>query len=276
MGLDVKEMQIADLHRALGWARDEGWNPGLDDAEAFHSADPAGFLMGWLGQDPVCAISVVRYGPDAGFLGLYLCRSEFRGQGHGWTLWQAGMARMEHRLVGLDGVVAQQENYRRSGFNRAYRNIRMIGHVDGAAAGAPFDADDLSSALALDAEITGLTRPKYLRAWWRPAPTRKTKVLRQAGRVVAVGTIRRCIDGGKIGPLLAQTPDEAILLLSALCAEYPGAPVSIDVPEPNAVFLKQLEGLGFSPAFETARMYKGVPPVADMARLFGQTTLELG
>ena len=33
------------------------------------------------------------------------------------------------RVIGLDGVVAQQENYRKSGFELAYANIRYGGTV---------------------------------------------------------------------------------------------------------------------------------------------------
>ena len=46
------------------------------------------------------------------FLGFYIVKPELRGQGHGLRLWQAGMARLDDRVVGLDGVIAQQENYK--------------------------------------------------------------------------------------------------------------------------------------------------------------------
>jgi hypothetical protein len=59
MNLSIKPMSRADLDAALSWARDEGWNPGLDDAGAFYAQDPGGFLMGWLGTVRVGCISVV-------------------------------------------------------------------------------------------------------------------------------------------------------------------------------------------------------------------------
>ena len=114
--LAIRPMRRADLDIAIDWAAAEGWNPGLDDADAFLAADPQGFLMGWLGDEPVACISVVAYGAAYGFLGFYICRPEFRGQGHGWALWQAGIARLGDRTIGLDGVVEQQANYARSGF----------------------------------------------------------------------------------------------------------------------------------------------------------------
>jgi hypothetical protein len=48
----------------------------------------------------------------------------WRGQGIGWRLWTRGMARLAGHLVGLDGVPAQQDNYRKSGFTLAWRNVR--------------------------------------------------------------------------------------------------------------------------------------------------------
>ena len=93
----IAPMTLADLETALDWAAAEGWNPGLDDAEAFLAADPGGFLMGRVDGEPVASISAVRHSAGFGFLGLYICRPEHRGRGLGWQMWQAAMARLRHR-----------------------------------------------------------------------------------------------------------------------------------------------------------------------------------
>ena len=71
-------------------------------------AEPGGFLIGELRDEPVGCISAVSYGGRYGFIGLYIVRPEYRGRGYGLRLWQAAMARLEGHNVGLDGVVAQQ------------------------------------------------------------------------------------------------------------------------------------------------------------------------
>ena len=38
------------------------------------------------------------------------------GRGYGHRIWTVAMERLEGRMVGLDGVIAQQDNYRKSGF----------------------------------------------------------------------------------------------------------------------------------------------------------------
>ncbi len=274
----IATMGLAEVGTALDWAAAEGWNPGLDDAAAFLAADPGGFLMGWEGTEPVACISVVRHSADYGFLGLYICRPEWRGQGHGWALWQAGLAHLGARTVGLDGVVAQQAAYARSGFVADHRTVRHLGVVRPRAAAAvvPSTAAMLPALVALDAAASGVARPGYLGPWLTDTATRRTLVLPQDGRPAAVGTVRRCRDGLKVGPLLAAKAEDAAALLGALAAIWPGQPLAIDVPEPNRPAMDLATGLGLAPVFETARMYKGPPPAARTALVFGEATLELG
>src|SRR5690242_8300491 len=120
--LQIGTATRAELDLMVEWAAAEGWNPGLADADCFHAADPGGFLVGRLNGEPIGCISVVEYEPVFGFLGFYIVKPALRGQGHGLRIWQAGMTRLANRVVGLDGVIAQQENYKRSGFVLAHRN----------------------------------------------------------------------------------------------------------------------------------------------------------
>lgn len=268
------------LEGVLGWARDEGWNPGLDDAAAFHAADPEGFMLGALGGEPVAAVSVVRHAPGVGFLGLYLCRPTCRGRGFGLALWRAGLARMGGASVGLDGVPAQQANYAREGFATARRAARWTGSppaVSCAAASPPLPAM-WGAALRLDARVNGYARPAFLRAWLTETATRKSLALPGDGVLRGLGAIRACAKGFKIGPLIAETPAEAAALACALVdrAGAAGAPVSIDAPSANPAAERLMLELGFNPAFETARMWRGPAPAEDAARLFGVGTLELG
>ena len=278
--LSIRIMTREDFVRAIGWAEAEGWNPGLGDAAAFTAADPAGFLMGFLGEEPVTAISVVAYGEAYGFLGFYLCRPEQRGKGYGWQTWQAGMARLGERVIGLDGVVAQQENYRRLGFALAHRNIRFGGTV---AAGPPRDprlvavTQDLLPAIgAYDSALVPAARPAFLAAWLDGGGGREGVALIVDGALRGYGVIRPAVSGFKIGPLFADGPMEADLLFRALAAKAGGASVVLDVPEPNADALALAHRYGLAPAFETARMYRGPAPALPLGRIFGITSFELG
>lgn len=125
--LQIRPASVAEFQTAIDWAAAESWNPVHDDLAAFHAADPDGFLMGFLDDDPVSSISVVRYRDAYGFLGFYIVHPDHRGTGAGIATWRAGMNHLSGRCVGLDGVVDQQGNYRKSGFVLAGRNVRYTG-----------------------------------------------------------------------------------------------------------------------------------------------------
>ncbi|MFF3371856.1 GNAT family N-acetyltransferase [Streptomyces sp. NPDC002680] len=267
-----------------GWAGDEGWNPGLSDTAGFFAQDPEGFFVGRLDGEPVSAISVVNYGDAYAFLGFYLVRPDVRGRGYGITTWKTALAHAGTRTVGLDGVVAQQDNYRRSGFEPAHRTVRYTGTAPAADTPArvrPVRREDLAAISAYDTLCTPADRPRFLE-YWLSAPGHRAFV-RVAdgnragnGAITGYGVVRPGRDASRIGPLFADTADDARALFAALTAGAAGTEVAIDVPEPNTAAVAMVEEAGFAPSFETARMYTG--PVREFAgeRVFGVTTLELG
>src|SRR4051794_34724229 len=121
--LTIRSMTAAEVELAADWAAKEGWNPGFTDAASFRAADPEGFLIGLVGDEPVSMISAITYGADYGFLGFYIVKPEHRGKGYGIQTWNAAMDRLGSRNVGLDGVLEQEANYAKSGFKAAYRNV---------------------------------------------------------------------------------------------------------------------------------------------------------
>ena len=129
MDLQIRAMTPAEMVLAADWAAAEGWNPGLADAPCFATVDPAGFLIGELDGAPAATISNVNYSDGFAFLGFYIVRPDLRGRGYGLAIWCAAIAHAGKRVIGLDGVIAQQNNYRKSGFALAHRNIRFGGTV---------------------------------------------------------------------------------------------------------------------------------------------------
>jgi hypothetical protein len=127
----IRTLSAAQAQTAIDWAAAEGWNPGLSDLSCFLAQDRGLFLA--VEQDGALQslIAATRYLSAFGFIGFYIARPESRGQGHGMAVWQAAMRRLEGRLIGLDGVVAQQDNYRKSGFQLAWNNIRFGGGAQG-------------------------------------------------------------------------------------------------------------------------------------------------
>ena len=311
--MNVRTLQKTELDTALEWAGREGWNPGLDDAEAFFNADPTGFHGVFSGNELVACISVVKHDVALAFLGLYLCHPDWRGQGYGWQVWQAAM-RTVQGTVGLDGVVEQQENYRRSGFEFAWNNARYHGvlqppAVEASPGGSPVasaqaaeqgntstrkDRQSLTgvqpvgerhraAVVAFDQVVTGIHRTAFATAWYTDTATRKSYCIQHGDTIVAVGTIRQCLEGYKIGPLFCPDAATAQDIVTAMLRDLPpvateleGYVVYLDVPSNHRAAVAFVQSLAMQPVFETARMYRGTPPMGQPQSVFGLTTLELG
>ncbi|MCP1849897.1 MULTISPECIES: GNAT family N-acetyltransferase [unclassified Bradyrhizobium] len=277
--LTIRQMQPDEIALAVDWAAAEGWNPGLADAPCFAAEDPQGFFIGELDGEPAAVISCVNYGAQFAFLGFYIVRPDLRGRGHGLKIWNAAIAHARLRVIGLDGVVAQQANYQKSGFALAYANVRYGGTV--AAPSAPSDGTfaltDLPMALieADDATVFPAPRPAFLRAWINTSG-HVGRALMRDGRLAGWGVIRPCRTGRKIGPLVADDRAGAEAVVAALLASAGSGEVFLDVPAVNRDAVALAQGLGLSPVFETARMYTGAIPPLRIDRVFGVTTFELG
>jgi hypothetical protein len=277
--LSIRPMRPEDIALAMDWAANEGWNPGLADASCFATPDPQGLLLGELDGVAAATVSCVNYDANFAFLGFYIVRPDLRGQGYGLRLWQAAMAHAGPRVVGLDGVVAQQQNYRRSGFGLAYANVRYGGVLAAPNRASPdlvaLNEIPLATVAADDSTVFPAPRPSFLRAWIS-APGHVGRALLRDGRLAAWGVIRPCRKGRKVGPLVADDRAGAAAVLSALLAHAGGGEVFLDVPSLNTRAVSLAEDFGLAPVFETARMYRGAVPPLRLERIYGVASFELG
>jgi GNAT superfamily N-acetyltransferase len=276
---NVRAMARDEVSIAVDWAEQEGWNPGIHDAETFYAADPEGFFIGEIGDEPIGCVAVVIYDDTFAFGGLYIVGHEYRARGYGSRIFGAAMARAGNRNVGGDGVVEMQEKYRqRSGFTLAYRNIRFEGRGGGRIPGGPVDLASvpLDRVVAYDRRHFPAPRPSFLKAWIRQQDSWGLAVLNDGGDLAGYGLIRTCSRGYKVGPLFADTPAIADDIFRGLIAPVPGEPIFLDTPEPNAAAVALAVEHHMTPVFETARLYTKAVPDLPLNEIFGVTSFELG
>jgi hypothetical protein len=189
------------------------------------------------------------------------------------------MARLGTRNVGLDGVLAQQRNYERSGFAVAHYHIRYQGEGGGQspAGVVRLSAVPFEDVLAYDRGCFPAPRPTFLRAWLSLPESVALGCLRE-GRLAGFGVAHRGVEGFKIGPLFADDLLAAELLLRGLTAETGGASFSLDAPDDaeNPAAAPLVGRFGMREVFHTARMYTRGRPRLNAGRVFGITSLELG
>ena len=269
MSRTIRNLDLPEIAILLDWAAAEGWNPGLDDAVAFHAADPTGFFGCFVDGIMVAGISAVAYDDDFGFIGLYICHPDWRGRGHGKAVWDAGIAYLGNRTIGLDGVPEQQANYASMGFVAAYETVRLHGVLEPRIGPGIQPASRLDEIVELDRQCFPADRTAFLQHWFG-GPNRSA-ILRYNGRVSAYAVLRPCRDGSKIGPLFAEDATAALELLAA----YSGA-VYMDVPISQHAWLEALSAQGFTRGFRTQRRYRGPAPDIQQSSIFAITSLELG
>lgn len=273
----VRRMNRKDVGLAMEWAAREGWNPGLTDGECFYDTDPNGFFLGELSGEPVGCVSAVAYDDTFGFIGLYIVRPEYRGKGYGIRLWDAAMGSLGDRNVGLDGVLAQQGNYERSGFRLAYKNLRYKGIIRGKVSDriVKLDKVPFDDLVSYDSGVFPAARPGFLKCWIAQ-PRAAAYGYLDGGALAGYGVIRECGTGYKIGPLFSDSEEAAEGLLNALASKAPDEPIYLDVPELNAAAISMAMKQGMEVIFETVRMYTKKPYLSQLQKVFGVTTFELG
>jgi ribosomal protein S18 acetylase RimI-like enzyme len=284
----IRPMKRSELDLVINWAAVEGWNPGIYDAECFYQADQCGFFVGELNNQIVASISAVAYSPHFAFIGFYIVKPQFRGQGFGMKIWKAAMSYLgTERNVCLDGAIAQQHNYQKSGFQIAYRHLRYE------AVGGGVTPDDIvpdgiiqngivelktlpfAQLVAYDQKLFPAERNQFLQLWIQQPNSKALGVVRN-GDLVGYGVIRQSHTGFRIGPLNADNEQIAEQLLVALLAFVSDAPVFLDVPDTNPEAMKLAQRYGMKPVSETARMYNKEIPNLPINRVFAVTSVEVG
>jgi [ribosomal protein S18]-alanine N-acetyltransferase len=299
-GLQIRPLNRRDIEVVTGWARAEGFTPGLGDVAIYRHTDRQGLWLGWLAGEPVGCIAGVRYNAAYGFMGLFLVTPEQRGKGFGVALWRHALEHLSDLpCIGLEAAPERIADYSGWGFEPASVTTRwqLIHAGETAAALAAGPCSDSSNpggaGLALmagaaipaeavqcyDAEREPSPRPHFLADWLGHPAGSGQDLIDGNGRCHGFGRIRPCLlrqgEGWRIGPLLADSADLANQLLGGLIASHPGV-VLIDAPDANAAAAPLLRELGFRPLSRTQRMYRGPRPVVPFNEVFGLACLELG
>lgn len=284
---EARTMTRSEVDFAIGLAAEEGWNPGIHDAECFYAADPTGFLIGLLDGEPISSISVVKYGDTFGFLGLYIVRPEYRDRGFGFEIWKEGMKRFENRDVGLDGVLEMEADYAKSGFEFAHLNTRYRGEAvgDGGYSTDPriieLSEIPFEYLKAYDDSLFPASRPEFLRYWISRAQSIALGIM-EDGQLAGYTVLRQCRAGYKIGPLFAEDEMLAEALFQALSMRVAqGTRIFLDVPgtRENAAATTLARRHAMTAVYETVRMYR-MQTTEEMSlplnHWFGVTSFELG
>ncbi len=290
----IRPLKNSDIRLVTQWAREEGFAPGAGDFGIYRHTDQQGLWIGCLNGVPIGCIAGVRYNKLYGFIGLYLVVPEHRGKGFGIKLWQKAIKHLETLpCVGLEAALNRVEDYAKWGFQSASPTTRWqsIGRDT-------LNLDDINTlnnrsnlnllegkeipshaVHSYDERRETTPRPHFLSDWLNHPAGQVLALVDNQGFCHGFGRIRPCLlkdrEGWRIGPLLADTPLLAKILLENLIIKHPGV-ILLDSPGANTNVENLLKELGFKAISQTLRMYRGQQPHISLNDVYGLACLELG
>ncbi|MCP3966820.1 MAG: GNAT family N-acetyltransferase [Lentisphaerae bacterium] len=281
--VNIRVLSTQETKIIAGFAKQEGWNPGLNDAKAFHLADPNGFWGLFYGSKLLGTVISINYDDYFSFIGCLIVDPEFRNGRIGYLLGKHAMDYAGNRNIGLDGVLDKVHSYENFGFKLAYRNRRMQGIKTrewtntpppmqcSAITEIPFD-----EIIDYDLHCFPAPRTAFLSYWLTMHGSHSCAIMDNS-ILKGFGTIRKCSDGYKIGPLFADNLDVAnSILINLISRIKEGENFFLDIPAANDAAERLASKYGMKEVFATARMYTRGEPDIDLDKFFGVTSFELG
>ncbi|KZR91859.1 Acetyltransferase (GNAT) family protein [Synechococcus sp. MIT S9509] len=288
----IRPVEPVDIPLINNWARSEGFAPGTGDVGIYRQTDRQGVWTGCLGEEPIGCIAGIRYNHAYGFIGLYIVRPDQRGRGYGVKLWKVALDHLHDvSCIGLEAAENRIDDYSNWGFQPASTTTRwqlgvdslphQLRSTEGPEELRLIHGDDIPEPKiqSYDADRELNPRPHFLSDWLKHPAGTVTALLDSRDDCHGFARIRPCLlsneAGWRIGPLLADSPELAQLLIRDLLSARQGL-VIIDSPGGNALAAPMLRKLGFTASGRTLRMYRGVMPSRKLDEVYGLACLELG
>lgn len=230
------------------FSRAARWNPSFSDADLYFHPDISHFYLGYVNYVPAFSVGFTIFKePKIMFAGMYYCLPEYRHVGNCFLyattkfhelkkgcdiLALPGTPLMGRKYESKMGTKIKGKIYRRRLFvepekmcSKSYDSnlIKDVKQID------------INKLIKYDREVCGYDRSQILKKLHQIDPFNATTlVFESEGEVKGYGILRRCVEGYKIGPLLAENVKTASEILHALKTKVVGngdVLVTIDTSE---------------------------------------------
>ncbi len=289
----IRRLESSDISTIRDWARNEGFCPGIEDILVYKNTDNKGIWVGCLNDLPIGCIAGIRYNSSYGFIGLFIVLKEFRGNGYGVKLWKHALKYLEKiPIIGLEAAINRLDDYKKWGFKLSSKTTRwkfdfsnnflvdkLYPEINNDFAVVHSRNVPSEQIQIYDAKRESNSRPHFLSDWLNNKNGNLSVLVDKNSSCHGFGLIRPCLlrngKGWRIGPILADTPPLAELLIRDLLLNHDGT-VFLDSPGLNPYSKFLLEKLGFTEDSYTFRMYKGEYTNISLNQVYGLACLELG
>lgn len=222
------------LDGAVLLSQEAGW-PHRREDWALVLALSRGFVA--LRGDAVVGTAMLTpFGTDCASINMVIVAASMRGRGLGRKLMDAALQACGTRECRLTATADGLPLYEKLGFRathevRQHQGVATLLPEDEANHAIALDwagAENLPAVAALDLQAHGVDRRPLLRLL---AEAGRMVILREAGEIVGYGALRPFGRGVVVGPVVANTLEQAQDLLKLLIASRPGAFLRVDTAE---------------------------------------------
>ncbi|GFT26830.1 n-acetyltransferase domain-containing protein [Nephila pilipes] len=288
----VRSLRQEDVPQFMELRRELGIHDVGSCLQTWLTVDPQGVkVMETDSGELVGACGFLRNTDDLAFLGFYCIRSKFQGYGLGMDVYKDAVEHAGNANGALNAVPGKLELYRdKGGFPIVETEFKCVKNYTT----DPVDPRNLSSVVPkgvsieavqdyhlpamfdYDYSLVGFERKLALALNCQEKNSR-TFVAMKNGACVGFGTIKTtCLGAGRVGPLYADDPAVAEVLLKMLVISLPNVKgLVMNTVSNNITAKKFLKKLGVPVKEELTRMYTKKKIDVDTKKVFALFDLNL-
>jgi predicted N-acetyltransferase YhbS len=258
----IRPMTAADIPAGMRLRELAGWNQTERDWERFLKLAPSGCFVACVDGRVRGTVATLEFEKRLGWVSMVLVDPEYRRQGMGTRLLEAGLAALGSagvETVKLDATPMGRKVYVQHGFVDEYGIERWEGVFRATRRpGLPrMGPPDLKRICEWDRALFGADRSRLLEALWQENP-RYSAVVYQGGEIAGYVLGRAGARAHYLGPWVAK-PDTGIA--EALAHEFlhrvANEPVFVDICQRSPDAGTLLPSIGFKFQRPLIRMYRG-------------------
>lgn len=261
------DLDAADTLRSLA-----GWHQTRQDWLRLLALQPDGCFVAEQEGRVVGTVTTTCYGGRLAWIGMLLVHPEWRGRGIGRALMRHALDYLRTEGVacaGLDATPAGEPLYVSLGFRPARTLARWeVSALRQVAPPPPTtrvqQAQEVhwTAIAALDERACGALRTHLLHALAQQSQAVEV-AMHESGQVRGFGMRREGARAHYLGPVIAESPQDAAALITSLLQGLEGQPVCWDIPAPNSAAVRLAEACGFIPQRSLTRMVLGLAAPQD-------------
>ncbi len=282
MQLDTYELRMSpmtaedvpllhELSVSVGWPyRKDDWLSYIDLGQGVVARDEIGRILGsamWMAM-----------GPELATIGAVITSPRLQSNGTGrWLMGHVLDQTAAHRGLVLNATKASYRLYLSLGFQSVatvYQHNGIVRALPSAPGGTrAMRPEDAAQIHTLDTAAFGIARPHVLRAI---LPIASGRVLERDGQITGFALRRKFGRGHVLGPVVAETDEEAIALIAPLVADFQGKFLRMDTRATDSPLRQFLAEAGIALYSTVTTMTLRQPVQAGPPELFGLVSHTLG